>query len=362
MTDHPPFQRRPAARKPRKTSGGLLRRLPQWLWLGLLGVIIVWMGVRYVLPAELGDEKGKKGKQTESSSKSKRSKGDESESEASKEAKSSKDQPKGVKATVRSWLGLETGKKKKGDQPKKPRKEDNPEHPDFEFTSTADFGLPRLLPTDQLVRHRTYTLSYNEDAEQANWVAYVLRDSDVDGIASRKDDQFKDDPKVKTRSAQLQDYRSSGFDRGHLLPSADRKGSEEDQAETFYLSNVSPQVHAMNSGTWEHAESQVRDWARIYGKLYVVTGPCLKPLPTQTIGPNRVAVPQAFYKIVLYADGRKSKMIGFWVPNKGAKQPLAAMVVPVDEIEEKTGYDFFPQIPDEVEKRLESGADISLWP
>jgi hypothetical protein len=119
MTDHPPFQRRPAARKPRKTSGGLLRRLPQWLWLGLLGVIIVWMGVRYVLPAELGDEKGKKGKQTEASSKSKRSNGDESEAEASKDAKSSKDQPKGVKATVRSWLGLETGKKKKGEKDKK---------------------------------------------------------------------------------------------------------------------------------------------------------------------------------------------------------------------------------------------------
>lgn len=316
-------------------------------------VLIVWMGIRWVLPS-VSKEKEQPKKESK--------------------AKAKKEDPKeqtSLAQDLANWAGMGRDAKKTKEKepeakeepkPKEKEKSQAEDEEDFDFTRIPGFAYPKCVLDEQVVRHRTYTLGYNEDAEQANWVAYILTKKDVEGTASRKDDRFKEDLQVKSRSAQLEDYKNSGFDRGHLLPAADRKGSEADMAETFLLSNVSPQVHAMNSGIWEHAESQVRDWVRSYGKLYVTTGPCLKPLPTETIGPNAVAVPKYFYKVVLYADGKNSKMIGFWVPNRNVKEPLSAMVKPVKEIEKLTGIDFYPELPDKLERKLEAQADITTWP
>lgn len=323
--------------------------LPSWFWYGLLLVVIAWMTVRYVMPSK--DKEEAKTEETPKK-KDKPAKGSDKAKEQSKSTSLSQ--------SVKDWFYETTGMEKPKPKTDEPKKVD-PESAEFDFERAPKFGLPKYTESDQLVFHRTYTLSYNEEAEQANWVAYKLTRADVSGTATRNNDQFTPDPKVKTGSAKLEDYRNSGYDRGHLLPSADRKGSEADQAETFYLSNVSPQVNAMNAGIWHQTEELVRDWARHYGKLYVVTGPSLKPMPLERIGGSRVAVPSFFYKVVLLANKKESKMIAFWIPNKGSRQPIANYVTTVDEVEELTGLDFFPQIPDKIERHIESHADILQW-
>jgi endonuclease G len=93
-------------------------------------------------------------------------------------------------------------------------------------------------------------------------------------ITKRKDN-FRSDPKVKTGSAALSDYKGSGYDRGHLAPAADFKWSATAMSESFYMSNMSPQVPGFNRGIWKNIESTVRNWAVENDEIYIVTGPVL---------------------------------------------------------------------------------------
>ena len=106
---------------------------------------------------------------------------------------------------------------------------------------------PKPISGEQIINHFGYSLSYNEDHEQANWVFFELTDYEVSGIEKRKN-QFRSDPKVKTKSASLSDYRGSGYDRGHLAPAADMKWSVTTMSESFYMSNMSPQRPSFNRG------------------------------------------------------------------------------------------------------------------
>ena len=147
-----------------------------------------------------------------------------------------------------------------------------------------------LLPTSttgQIIQHTYYTLSYSEDHEQAEWVFYQLTPALVNGTTPRIDD-FRPDPLVSTGSAQLSDYRGSGYDRGHLCPAADMKLNHTAMSETFFMSNMSPQVAGFNRGVWKKLEGLVRNWAITEGRLYVVTGGVLRP-SDNSIGANRVS-------------------------------------------------------------------------
>ena len=223
-------------------------------------------------------------------------------------------------------------------------------------------GLPAAVPGQQVVKHLGYTLSYNETTEQPSWTYYVLTSANYAGKFSRDqaDAEFQPDPDVKTGSAELQDYRGSGYDRGHLVPAGDMKLNLAAYAESFYLSNMSPQVNACNTGVWRRIEEKVRRWQKRDRVLYVVTGPVVKP-GYETIGPNRVAVPAEYYKVVLDMQPPVVKMIGFLVPNKGSKLSIEKFCVSVDKIEAETGLDFFPRLDDKVERRLEAGNDIKTW-
>ena len=123
-----------------------------------------------------------------------------------------------------------------------------------------------------MVDHEGYSLLYDEDHEQASWVAYELEASDIQGAVGRTDD-FREDPTVATHSAELADYKYSGFDRGHLIPAGDATRSASAMSATFYLSNMSPQDPGFNRGGWRVLESYVRRWARDNEAVYVVTGP-----------------------------------------------------------------------------------------
>lgn len=207
--------------------------------------------------------------------------------------------------------------------------------------------------THQIVRHEGYTLCYREKFEQAEWVAYTLDAEKLQKNAARKNN-FREDADVKTYSAQLQDYRHSGYDRGHLAPAADMAYSEIAMSESFLMSNISPQVHAFNAGIWLRLEQYVRTLASESEKIFVVTGPLLEKDSYETIGVNRVAVPEFFYKAILVMKSGTFKMFAFIVPNEASKEEIWSFRTTVDEIEERTGIDFFWQLDDELEDALEA--------
>lgn len=220
--------------------------------------------------------------------------------------------------------------------------------------------LPAPVPGEQIIKHTGYTLSYNEEYEQPSYVAYELTREEVYGALDRADD-FREDPAVRTGSATLEDYRNSGYDRGHLAPAADFKWSAEAMSDTFYLSNMSPQDGSFNRGIWADLEAIVRQMAVDNEKVYVVTGPVLTDGPYKTIGESKVAVPNQYYKVVLDYTDPDIKAIGFVLPNKKADKKIESYVVSVDTVEEITGLDFFPALPDDVEELLEANVDISKW-
>lgn len=208
----------------------------------------------------------------------------------------------------------------------------------------------------EIVRHTYYTISYSEENEQAAWVYYKLSSAINNGTQDRTDD-FRADPLVSTGSASLADYKGSGYDRGHLCPAADMTQNKTSMSETFYLSNMSPQLAGFNRGIWSTLEDQVRKWAVDYENLYVVTGPIFKN-NLGVIGPDEVTVPGYFYKVIY--DG-KDKMIGLILPNGSSSKSIDQFVVPIDQIEQQTGIDFFPGMNDQLENQLEAKSDWINW-
>ncbi len=207
--------------------------------------------------------------------------------------------------------------------------------------------------------HTHFALGYAEAHEQAAWVAYQLTPEEV-GVNLAREGNFREDPLVLTGSAALNDYRRSGYDRGHLAPVGDMNFDSVAMEESFYMSNISPQKRAFNGGVWSRLENQVRAWATEKGGLYVVTGPVLGQVK-RSIGENQVTVPEFFYKVLLDERGSESRMIALVVPTTARDEDLRAFVEKVDNLEAYTGIDFFPALPDNLEERLEGQADTEGW-
>lgn len=205
-----------------------------------------------------------------------------------------------------------------------------------------------------------YSLHYNEKFEQANWVAYELTKEEVLGSTKRKD-SFKSDPEISSGSATLEDYKGSGYDRGHLAPAADMKMSPESMSESFYMSNMSPQHPSFNRGIWSKLEAIARTWAVENESIYVVTGPVLTKDSYPTIGINNVAVPEYYYKVILDYTGNEFKAIGFILPNEKSTKEIQEYAVTVDYVEQFTGLDFYPLLQDDVEDFLEGQFNLQLW-
>lgn len=209
----------------------------------------------------------------------------------------------------------------------------------------------------ELVRHKGFVLEYAEDYEQARWVLHRVLGKT--GKAKRSN-KFMPDPKVSTGSALPSDYTRSGYDRGHMAPAGDFKYDQEATNETFYMSNMSPQDHALNIGIWNDLEEQIRRWAKKRGPLVVVTGPVLRPgLPT--IGRSaKVAVPERYFKIVY--DPARQEAVAFLIENRNYPDTdLAAVAVSIDAVEKATGLDFFAQLPDAVEQAIERQPVAGDW-
>jgi len=211
-----------------------------------------------------------------------------------------------------------------------------------------------------VVRHTYYLLCYVEPHEQPCWTAYILDGQKLREGRLRRTQDFREDPQVRTQSATLADYRRSGYDRGHLVPAGDFKWDSIGMSETFYLSNMSPQLHEFNAGIWEAIERTVRNWAKQKGLLVVYTGPLLRP-NLKKIGQN-VSVPDTFYKVVYAISGQEVQAVAFLVPHRPFPENMVArFMVSVDSVEKVTGIDFFPALPDDIEEKAESRWDKSRW-
>lgn len=229
-------------------------------------------------------------------------------------------------------------------------------------------GKPELpityLPTSngEIVKHKHYTLSYIEKAEQAEWTAYILTRSSLKIPNVPRYDYFSPDPNVSTLSANHNDYSNSGYSRGHLVPAGDMAFDTLAMRETFYMSNISPQIRGFNGGIWRELEENVRDWAFSNDSLYVITGPIFAQTDLKSIGKSSVAVSSRFYKVILDYSGLEKKGIAFIIPNEVSDRRLEDFIVPIDSVEQVTKLDFFnDMINDQLEEQLESYVNPKLW-
>ena len=220
---------------------------------------------------------------------------------------------------------------------------------------TSRMEIP-VMPEEkqgQIIQHTGYTLSYDAKNKTPQWVAWELTNEETRGKEERTND-FQPDPQVIGTQVVTFDYSGSGYDRGHMAPAGDMKWSKQAMQESFYMTNICPQDHHLNTEDWNDLEMKSREWARRYGKVYIACGPIYKGIRNEYIGEHRVKVPDAFFKVILIDDARKSYALGFLFENKPGERPLKEYLVSVDEIEKLTGMDFFSILPDEVENRLEA--------
>ena len=214
---------------------------------------------------------------------------------------------------------------------------------------------------EQILRRKGYTVSYNQQTRNPNWVAWHLTKDHTYGSNQRKQEMFAEDEQVGHPRATNNDYYNSRYDRGHMCPAGDNKWDREAMHQSFLFTNICPQNHGLNKYEWNDLEIQCREWAREYGAIDIVCGPIYKEGREQrTIGRSRVWVPDAFFKVILCRKGRP-KAIGFIYRNEGVKQTRQEALRSVDEIERLTGIDFFPALDDQTEARVEAEAELSAW-
>lgn len=224
-----------------------------------------------------------------------------------------------------------------------------------------EYGIPSQ--SEALLCRTGFALSHDSTTKSPRWVAQRMTPDRLTTVVPRSD-RFVPDPDIpKGQRAELEDYRASGYDRGHMAPAADMRWSAQAMRESFYLSNMAPQIGAgLNRGLWSELESQIRQWVSRRGELFIFTGPVFEtPLQkVPRIGPNGVAVPTHFYKIVF--DPVRVETIAFVIPNASQQgRRLEEFITSVRDIEQRTGLDFLNRITPNVQALIEEAVAAGLW-
>jgi len=220
--------------------------------------------------------------------------------------------------------------------------------------------MPAIRGADVVLVYSGFVVNYNTERLIPNWVAYELTSEEVAGQIPRARG-FSMDLDYKDRQAMREDYSNTGWDKGHMAPSADMKWSQTAMNESFYLTNICPQNHDLNGKAWHSLEKHVRDWAVEFGRVWVVCGPYVYANSYGTIGARNVVVPDGFFKAVLRYDGKKYKSIAFVFENNSESQPVKSAVVSVNDVEALVGYDLFTNLPDRIEESVESQSSWEEW-
>lgn len=214
---------------------------------------------------------------------------------------------------------------------------------------------------DELIFHSAYTLSYNPKTLIANWVAYELTAEETDGPWTRKGLRFMPDPDCKSKQADNNDYRNSGYSRGHLAPAGDMKWDSVAMLECFYFTNCIPQDKELNNGRWNQLEMKTRALAKKYGGVFIVCGPAFLKQDTLRIGHNGVAVPDACFKVLLVPKDNSYSAIAFLLQNGEENRSLKECALTVDELELIFGLDLFCNLPDSEEDEIENHVFWDDW-
>lgn len=265
-------------------------------------------------------------------------------------------------SAILTWLLVRENREQMATFLSSPTGTDLPEFPPLllEFNSLAD-GYPATMDSIPVLSYAGFHLQYNEEFEQAAWVAYILTKEMVLAGTEARSENFRADTMIATGSATPRDYLRSGYDRGHLAPAGDMKWSKEAMSQSFLMSNMSPQVPGFNRGVWNRLEAKVRDWAVGNDSILVITGPVFYGV-TEFIGENRVGIPQYYFKVIADISAPTYKTIAFLIENKSSTANLSSFAITIDSLENLTGYDFFSTQPDrDMIDRIESIIDIWGW-
>ena len=210
------------------------------------------------------------------------------------------------------------------------------------------YGMPAA---DQIVVNRYYTLGYSYYFRQAKWALEII---DPDKTDVERFDNFRPDLRVpELFRADLADYEGSGFDRGHLVASANQSEFEIQNSETFLLSNMAPQMPKFNRGIWKTLEEAVRnlDAQKSVLETYVICGPVFNfDVPIVTIKPKgdkgvTLPIPHSFFKSVLTEDDKgRLHMWSFIIPNEATSKPLEDFLVPTKKLERYSGLNLWHRL------------------
>lgn len=240
---------------------------------------------------------------------------------------------------------------------------------------TSPAAAAQLGPFDYVAR-RGYALQHSAQRKIPLWVCEHVDAAQLTGPLPRPENEpFAAEPTINSgRRAELKDYKKSGYDRGHQAPSADQTVDQTLQNETYYLSNMAPQLPDLNRKVWKQLEEQIRDWAVARGSAWFITGPLFYDpdeenpdtadglVEHDNIGPGGVAVPTHFYKIVVAGTGAQRRAIAFVFEHREYAKPYRfdQQIQSIDWIEERTGLNFMPKLDPAAELALEASPS-PLW-
>lgn len=225
--------------------------------------------------------------------------------------------------------------------------------------ATAEAGR---LGEVRILTNRGYAVGYSEPLANPVWAAYRTMDLERIPDPGKRPERFEVDRRTAARVAP-DAYTGSGYDRGHLAPNyaiATRYGAAA-QRETFLMSNIVPQRHALNAGLWRELEEKIAtSYPARYGEIWTIVGPVFGPEPARLRG--GVAVPEAFFKIVIDENEGKLRTLALLVPQDApAGVPPERFLVTIDEIERRTGLDFLSELEDEAERAVEARRSGRVW-
>lgn len=227
--------------------------------------------------------------------------------------------------------------------------------------TVSGLEIPSYEASEDVIFYTGFTSSYNHSTLIPNWVAYELTAAEVvkPSLGNR---YFVQDTNVKGPQATFYDYKNNdNWDKGHMVPKADLKWSNKAYEESFFFTNVCPQNRTLNNGAWKTVENKVRDMAEKYGQIYVVCGPVFISNQYGTLGENKVAIPDAFFKALLLPTGDGYEAVAFVMPNNENRLSWQEYACSVDQLEELLSRDLFYNMEDDIENQVEAKYNLKFW-
>ncbi len=218
-------------------------------------------------------------------------------------------------------------------------------------------------PKEIFLNYKAMLVSYSPLFRVANWTRHEIYSDSLERSCAERANKFIADRRLANdfhlTPIVTKDYAKTGYDRGHLAPSADFLWSTEVNSETFFMTNMTPQTPPLNQKAWNSLEGRIRRWACGNGHLKVFTGPVLKPsLPRLA---SCVAVPEEYFKVILSDKTGDYKAIGFIYSQTDSSDLWMERALPISEVEKRTGLQFFTEFPDDIAKKFKEDLDIEKW-